>query len=179
MAAPELSPDQAKFLCSQFLPSLKTEHGTTKRVIEAIPDAKSNYRPDPNAKSALELAWHIVAAEKRFLAGVCAGGLDFSPINRPESVRTPAEIGAWFDETFSNNLAGIEGLSGEQLAKIIDFRGMFQLPAVSFIQLCLNHSIHHRGQLSTYLRPMGGKVPSIYGESYDASQDRLAREKAQ
>lgn len=179
MPAPQLSPEEAKFLCAQFLPSLKTEHATTKRVIEAIPEDKSDYRPDPNAKSALELAWHIVAAEKRFLAGVAAGGLDFSPINRPESVRTPAEIGVWFDETFSGNLAQIEGLSGQQLAKIIDFRGMFQLPAVSFIQLCLNHSIHHRGQLSTYLRPMGGKVPSIYGESYDAAQDRLAKGKTQ
>jgi uncharacterized damage-inducible protein DinB len=176
MTAPQLTPDQAKFLCAQFLPLIETEHATTKRVIEAIPDGKGDYRPDANAKSALELAWHIVVSEKRFLSGVCAGGMDFSPINRPESVRTPAEIGAWFDETFSKNLAQLKGLSGEQLSKIVDFRGMFQLPAVSFIQICQNHSIHHRGQLSTYLRPMGGKVPSIYGESYDVAQDRLARE---
>ena len=42
---------------------------------------------------------------------------------------------------------------------------MFQLPAVAYVQFNLFHSIHHRGQLSTYLRPMGAKVPSIYGES--------------
>jgi uncharacterized damage-inducible protein DinB len=53
---------------------------------------------------------------------------------------------------------------------------MFQMPAVSFLTLSQNHTIHHRGQLSTYLRPMGGKVPSIYGESYDAAQARAARE---
>ena len=70
----------------------------------------------------------------------------------------------------------IEGLSGEQLAKSIDFRGMFQMPAVSFLQLAQSHTVHHRGQLSTYLRPMGGKVPSIYGESYDAAQARAAKE---
>jgi uncharacterized damage-inducible protein DinB len=64
----------------------------------------------------------------------------------------------------------------DQLTRIIDFRGLFQLPAVVFVQVGLNHSIHHRGQLSMYLRPMGAKVPSIYGESYDA---REAREKAQ
>jgi hypothetical protein len=61
----------------------------------------------------------------------------------------------------------------EQLLKIVDFRGLFQFPAVVYIQVGMNHSIHHRGQLSMYLRPMGAKVPSIYGESYDA---RLARE---
>jgi uncharacterized damage-inducible protein DinB len=175
MSASQLTPDQAKFLLAQALPSLKSEHATTKRVIECIPGDKGDYRPDPNAKSAMDLAWHIVAAEKRFFAGVCAGAFDYSPIHRPEAVRTPADIAAWFDDTFARNLDQVQGLSGEQLAKSVDFRG-FQLPAVSFIQLSLNHTIHHRGQLSTYLRPMGGKVPSIYGESYDATQDRLARE---
>jgi uncharacterized damage-inducible protein DinB len=77
---------------------------------------------------------------------------------------------------YTSSLAQVESLNGEQLAKSVDFRGMFQLPAVSFIHLAMNHTIHHRGQLSTYLRPMGGKVPSIYGESYDATQERLARE---
>jgi uncharacterized damage-inducible protein DinB len=47
---------------------------------------------------------------------------------------------------------------------------MFQLPAVAYLTFSQNHSIHHRGQLSTYLRPMGAKVPAIYGESYDTSQ---------
>jgi uncharacterized damage-inducible protein DinB len=45
--------------------------------------------------------------------------------------------------------------------------GMFNLPAVMYLQFMLNHSIHHRGQLSSYLRPMGAKVPSIYGGSFD------------
>lgn len=176
MSAAQLTPDQAKFLSVQILPLVKSEHATTRRVIEAIPPDKSDYRPDPNAKSALELAWHIVAAEKRFHSGICAGAFDFSPIHRPDSVRTPADIGAWFDETFARNFEQMLALGGDQLVRSIDFRGMFQSPAVAYITMALNHSIHHRGQLSTYLRPMGGKVPSIYGESYDATQDRLARE---
>ena len=59
---------------------------------------------------------------------------------------------------------------------MIDFYGIRMMPAISFAQIGIIHTIHHRGQLSTYLRPMGGKVPSIYGESYDA---REARERAQ
>jgi uncharacterized damage-inducible protein DinB len=51
---------------------------------------------------------------------------------------------------------------------------MFQLPAVTYLNFLLHHSIHHRGQLSMYLRPMGAKVPSIYGESYDAAEARKA-----
>jgi uncharacterized damage-inducible protein DinB len=176
MSSAQLTPDQAKFILGLALPTLKTEHQTTKRVIEAIPLDKGDYRPDAVSKTALELAWHIVAAEKRFLSGLPAGVFDFSPIHRPDSIKNSAGIAAWFDETFAANLQKLEGISAEPLIKMIDFRGMFQLPAVSFIQLSLNHTIHHRGQLSVYLRPMGSKVPSIYGESYDTTQARLAQE---
>ena len=65
-------------------------------------------------------------------------------------------------------------LNGESLVKPVNFRGMFTRPAVTYLQMGLHHTIHHRGQLSAYLRSMGAKVPSIYGESYDATQARLA-----
>jgi uncharacterized damage-inducible protein DinB len=57
---------------------------------------------------------------------------------------------------------------------VIDFRGMFQMPAISYLTFSSNHSIHHRGQLSVYLRPMGAKVPAIYGESFDSKAARMA-----
>jgi uncharacterized damage-inducible protein DinB len=117
-----------------------------------------------------------VASEKRFFNAVTTGAFDLTPMPRPENVRSAADIAAVSDANFSEGLEALERLSGEQLVKIIDFRGMFQLPAISYIQFILHHTIHHRGQLSTYLRPMGGKVPSMYGESYDAAQARLARE---
>jgi uncharacterized damage-inducible protein DinB len=176
MSAPQLTPDQAKFAFGLALPNLKTEHETTKRVIEAIPLTKGDYRTDAVSKTALELAWHIVASEKRFLSGISAGVFDFTPIHRPEAIANSAGIAAWFDESFAANLPKLETLSGEQLTRMIDFRGMFELPAALFITLTMNHTIHHRGQLSMYLRPMGAKVPSIYGESYDGAQARLAKE---
>ena len=172
----QITSDQARFLLENSLGMLKTEHQNTKRVIEAIPSQNNDYRPDPACKTAIELAWHIVATEKRFFNAVTSGAFDFTPMPRPENVRTPADIAAWSDANFAEGMQALQGLSGEQLVKIIDFRGMFQLPAVSYIQFVINHTIHHRGQLSTYIRPMGGKVPSIYGESYDAAQARLAKE---
>lgn len=170
-----MQPDQATFLVQTvFLPAVKTEHGTTRAVIEAIPLTKGDYRPDPVSKTALELAWHIVASEKRFLEGIANGEFNFNPINRPESVQNSADIARWYDEMFQSVYPRLQQLSGEQLAKSIDFRGMFQQPAVLYLRLTLHHSIHHRGQLSTYLRPMGGKVPAIYGESYDSAEARKA-----
>jgi len=176
METPQITSDQAKFLLGMSLPRLDIEHQTTKRVIEAVPLDKGDYRPDPISKTALELAWHIVAAEQRFLSGICSGAFDFAPINRPDSIRNSAQIAAWFDESYARNIAQLRQLTGEQLARPIDFRGMFQFPGVMFLQLASNHTIHHRGQLSMYLRPTGAKVPSIYGESYDAAQARMAAE---
>src|SRR6266446_9025074 len=134
MSSPQLTPDQARFILDTALPTLKSEHQTTKRVIEAIPLDKGDYRPDPISRTALELAWHTVAAEKRFLSGIPVGAFDFNPIHRPESITNSAGIAAWFDESFAANLQKLEGLSGEPLAKMIDFRGMFQLPAAAFIR---------------------------------------------
>jgi uncharacterized damage-inducible protein DinB len=168
-----LTADQATvILRAVALPALKAEHPVTKSVIAAIPAGKMDYRPDPVTRSAIELAWHIVTAEDRFLTAVAAGAFDFTPRDRPASVATPEDVNRWFDDRHEQNLARLKTLSGDALVKVLDFRGMFQFPAIVFATIALNHSIHHRGQLSTYLRPMGAKVPSIYGESYDARQAR-------
>jgi uncharacterized damage-inducible protein DinB len=169
-----ITSDQASFLLQFTLPTVKNEHRVTRSVIEAIPSATSDYRPDPNSKTAMELAWHIAAAEHRFYDGIASGEFNFNPIHRPENVQTPAQIGQWYGDSFAKNFDRLTRLSGGQLVKILDFRGMFQLPAVAFFTFSLNHAIHHRGQLSTYLRAMGGHVPAIYGESYDSAAAKAA-----
>jgi uncharacterized damage-inducible protein DinB len=172
---PPLQPDQAGFLLhTVFLPGFKNEHRITKTVIAAIPPDKSDYRPDEISKTALELAWHIAATEMRFMDAVAAGEFEFTPRPRPDTVKTPDDLNRWYTENFDQRIEKLSQLSNEHLAKIVDFRGMFQLPAVMFVNFVQQHSVHHRGQLSMYLRPMGAKVPSIYGESYDAAQARKA-----
>ena len=116
-----------------------------------------------------------MAAENRFLEAVIGGAFDFTPRPRPEAVRTPADVNSWYDERLPGLLERLKAVPGDALAKPMDFRGLITLPAVAFLRVGLSHSVHHRGQLSMYLRPMGAGVPSIYGESYDA---KTAREKA-
>jgi uncharacterized damage-inducible protein DinB len=170
-----MQPEVANYLLhSVYLPRLKNEHRTTKTVIEAIPLDKGDYRPDPISKSALDLAWHIVATEMRFLDAIAAGHFDLTPRPRPDSVRNSAEISAWYAENFEPRFQTAAKLSNDQLIKVIDFRGMFEQPAVMYLHFVMHHSVHHRGQLSAYLRPMGAKVPAIYGESYDSAEARKA-----
>ncbi len=170
-----MQPEQATFLLQGiYLPGLTNESRITKRVIEAIPLDRGDYRPDEISKTAMELAWHIVAAEMRFLDSVAEGAFDLSPRPRPESVKNSTDLVVWYDDNLAKRVEALTKLSNEQLAKVIDFRGVMQLPAVAFLGVMLHHSVHHRGQLSMYLRPMGAKVPSIYGESYDAAETRKA-----
>src|SRR5580658_2332888 len=171
----QIQPEQADFLLhGVYLPGLRNEHRITKSIIEAIPRDKGDYRPDAISKSALELAWHIVATEMRFLDALPAGAFDFSPRPRPDSVSNSAELASWYADNFEPRFEKLTTLSNDQLLKIVDFRGMFQMPAVRYLDFILHHSIHHRGQLSMYLRPMGAKVPSIYGESFDSAEARKA-----
>jgi uncharacterized damage-inducible protein DinB len=170
-----MQPEQATFALQEvFLPMYKNEHRTTCNIIQAVPVDKSDYRPDDISMTALALAWHIASSEMRFLDSVAAGAFDTSPRPRPETIQNSADLLAWYQENFQSRMATVTAMSGEDLAKIIDFRGMLQMPAVMMLGFCMRHAVHHRGQLSTYLRPMGAKVPAIYGESYDSAAARKA-----
>jgi len=172
--AETMTADQAVFVRNLYLGTLKTESRTTKSILESVPADKADYRPDPISKTANELVRHIAAADNRFLETVLTGSFDANPAMIPESAKTPAEIAAWYEERYAKNFEALAKLPGENLAKIVDFRGLFQRPAVTFLIFGLNHTIHHRGQLSSYLRCMGAKVPAIYGESYDSAQAKKA-----
>lgn len=165
-------------LQTAFLPQLKNEHRITKTVIEAIPLDKGDYKPDEIAKSAIDLAWHIAIAEMRFMNAVIDGEFNVTPHPRPENVKNSEDLIAWYVPEFNSHIEKLAALTPDQLLKIVDFRGNFQLPAVMYLGFVLHHSIHHRGQLSMYLRAMGAKVPAIYGESYDSAEAKKASQTA-
>jgi uncharacterized damage-inducible protein DinB len=173
--AETMTAEQATFLLHDvYMGNLKTESRTTKKILEAVPSNKLDYKPDPASRSAIELTRHIAAADNRFVETVINGVFDTSPSLIPENVKTPAEIASWYEERYAKNFAALGKVSGEQLVKIVDFRGMFQWPAVKFAVFGLHHTIHHRGQLASYLRCMGARVPAIYGESYDSALAKKA-----
>jgi uncharacterized damage-inducible protein DinB len=166
----ELTAEQAYVLVQNFLlGTIKVESKTTKKVLEAVPADKSGYRPDAKAKSATELVRHIAAAEIRFLDFVIKGVFDTGEI-LPGNLATPQDVANWYETASAERFSALTKLTGEQLTQVLDFRGIFQRPAYVFIQTGLLHTIHHRGQLSAYLRPAGGRVPAIYGESYDSAE---------
>ena len=159
-----MNAEMAKGLLTFFLSSIDNEFKTTKKVISAVPQDKSEWKPDPKSMYARELCNHITTADIFFLDGIING--EFAGADTPVPA-TVAEILKNYEGTFNDRLAKVKALPVEKLTKPVSFFGVMELPAVAYLNLMLMHTAHHRGQLSTYLRPMGSKVPSIYGGSAD------------
>lgn len=171
-----MTPEFALGYRAMMLDGMVREAETTKKVIAAVPDAKSDYKPDSNSKSAKELAWHIANSDIQFLDGIANLNFTFdTPEHKPE---TTAAVVAWYGKNIARGVARIQAMTPEQLMTPVSFYGLFNFPAVLYLSFLNNHSIHHRGQLSTYLRPMGSKVPSIYGGSFDEPFQQPAPQEA-
>jgi uncharacterized damage-inducible protein DinB len=177
-AQPGLTPEFALGFRQVMLDGVIRELETTKNVIAAIPDSKSDYRPDPNARSAWELAWHMANSDVQFLDGIANLKFNMETPEAENKPKTSAELVEWYDTNFKRAAAKVAAMSAEQLLTPVDFFGVFKFPAVFYLGFLNNHSIHHRGALATYLRPMGAKVPSIYGGSFDVPFQPPAAETA-
>ncbi len=168
MSAPQpgISPEFAAGLREVMLQGLAREMDATKKVLAAIPDGKRDYRPDPKARTAGELAWHLAACDVQMTDEVADRKFEMQPRFKDEP-KTIAALVSWYDTNFRRAIARVAAMSPEQLCTPVDFYGAFNMPVVFYLSFVNNHSIHHRGQLATYLRPMGSKVPAIYGGSAD------------
>ncbi len=154
----------ADFLTADF----ENEMQATLRVIAAVPSEHLDYRPDSKAKTALGLVRHITLEDEWLLNSIANGEFTPPPDDSDAcGIMSPADAVARYKEKVPAALARVRAVPGEKLAAVIDFLGMMQAPAINFLAMTVKHSVHHRGQLSTYLRPMGGTVPGIYGPSAD------------
>jgi hypothetical protein len=106
-----MTPEQAAFLLQYNLPSVKNEYRTTSGIIAAIPTSNVDYRPDPQARSAAEIAWHVAAAEHRFYGGIVSGAFDFNAIPRPEGGLTRENILKWYADSFAKNFDSLTRLT--------------------------------------------------------------------
>jgi uncharacterized damage-inducible protein DinB len=160
-----LTADQAYGLAQFLIPRLEDEAKATARILAAVPDDKADYKPHEKNMSAGELVSHIAFVEMWFIDGIAKGKFE-RPDDTASLAMKPSQIAAVYKEKMPALLERLKTLTGEQLAKQIEFYS-FNLPGAAYLNFAQVHSIHHRGQLSVYLRPMGAKVPSIYGGSAD------------
>jgi uncharacterized damage-inducible protein DinB len=137
---------------------------TTIKVIKAYPADKLDWRPHEKSNSAAQLI-NTFIIEELALKMALTGDVDWSKMEMP----TPAsldEMVATFEHLSTENTAGIRNSDPERWNDTIKF-GPMDMRRGQVLWVMLFDQIHHRGQLSVYIRPAGGKVPSIYGPSAD------------
>jgi uncharacterized damage-inducible protein DinB len=138
------------------------ETRTTRNVLARIPDG-SDYRPDPRSRTAQEIAWQIVCEEKMLIEAVESGRAEWAPPPIPDSME---QVLAEYERQSDALPQRWADLSDERFHGNLEFFGT-QRPASEMAWSFLFDIVHHRGQISTYLRPMGATVPQIYGPSGD------------
>ena len=159
-----MTADQAKAVAEVIGQGLQGEWMHTYKAINAVPDDKKDFKPEANSRSAWDLAQHIAMCDVGFLHAVAANS--FSVFPAKTSATTIPELADWYKHEMPKALEKVLALDGNHLSTTVEAFGM-KLPSVNYLMFCNNHMIHHRGQLTTYLRPMGGKVPAMYGGSFD------------
>jgi uncharacterized damage-inducible protein DinB len=162
-----MTPEQASFLLNVLMPSVENEYEKTRRVLAAVPPGKCQYRPHPDSRSALELVWHIASCDLWFLDGFLLQKFEMEDDSMPADFKDSSEILAWYEDCFPGKLGEVKKLPPDFWATPLPFFGIYNYPAVMYLQFMICHTVHHRGQLAAYLRPMGAKVPCIYGGSFD------------
>ena len=150
-----------------YLERRRAELPAFTKVLEALPPDRLAYRPDERSPTAAQLVWKIAGAAKAS-GDVAATHRADSDSSEPPPLGEMRQLFARWSEELAARVASMDDAAWEQPARLYH-QGTLVLeqPAGAFLWFLLFDSIHHRGQLAAYLRPMGGKVPSIYGPSAD------------
>jgi uncharacterized damage-inducible protein DinB len=138
------------------------ESKTTAKVLSRIPEG-SDYKPDPKSRTAQTIAWQIVEEERMIIEGLETGKATWAPADMPKTMQ---EIVAAYERQSSDIIRRWNALPADKWNGSLDFFGSSR-PASPMAWSFLFDIVHHRGQITTYLRPMGSTVPQIYGPSAD------------
>jgi uncharacterized damage-inducible protein DinB len=157
-----------------FIATLNDELPRFERVLRAVPTDKLDWRPHDKSKSAKEMLLDIFVGEvNSFPVFMTTGKIDFASTPKPtfssieDIVKNIQEIFAQ-TESIASNMSDDDWKS--PAAMMMGDKPVWESTKGGMALALLLDLIHHRGQLSVYLRPMGGKVPAIYGPSADSQE---------
>jgi uncharacterized damage-inducible protein DinB len=147
---------------SLFIKFWTKESVTTRNVLARIPDG-STYRPDPKSRTAQQIAWQIIGEEKMIIEALETGVFEWAPPPMPKGMQQLLDA---YDQQSAEIVKRWNALPQERWDGTLNWGGNGH-PAAPMAWSFLFDIVHHRGQITTYLRPMGSTVPRIYGPSGD------------
>jgi uncharacterized damage-inducible protein DinB len=160
-------------LITSLITDLQQESAGTRRALERIPAAKLDWQPHAKSMTLRALASHIAEIPTFVPAVLNMEELDFATAGwKPWMGDSPAAMVAKLDAELANAVAALQATNEEHLAGTWSLKmggqALFTAPRLVVLQsLVLKHTIHHRGQLTVYLRLLDVPLPSIYGPSAD------------
>lgn len=136
-------------------------HKQTTKIMAAAPNDKYDWKPADSAMTMGELMNHLWIAEAGLVAAAKTG---IFPKEAPPQINDTAELIAAFDKTHEEAVATAKAFTAEELAEVVaPFGPDKAMPRSVLLNLTLEHEIHHRGQLYTYLRIAGCECPPLFG----------------
>lgn len=160
-------------LNESFILELQMEAATTRKLLERVPADKFDWKPHEKSMTMRVLATHIAEMTNWLPTIVNADELNFAAMDyKPKVVESTDELVQFFEQNLAQGVAALETVSNEQLAQNWTLRNgdetIFTAPKAQVIRgMVFNHVVHHRGQLSVYLRLNDIPVPAMYGPSAD------------
>jgi uncharacterized damage-inducible protein DinB len=159
-------------ISTALLSEFDHEMATSRTVIERVPENKYSWKPHEKSMSAGRLASHIAEMPTWASTSIQQDSLDLAGGYQPYEAASRAELLALFDKNVAGARASIAGCSDETFMKMWSLtnsgKTLMTMPKIAVVRsFVMNHVIHHRGQLSVYLRELNVPVPSIYGPSAD------------
>jgi uncharacterized damage-inducible protein DinB len=159
-----------------LLPEFDQEVKSTRKCLERIPEEKFTYKPHPKSFDMGSLATHIATMLGWGVTTINSDSFDYAPVGGepyvPPVVKTNAELLSMFDKGAAEFRAAIAAADDATMMKPWSLLGggqvVFTMPKIACIRgMIFNHIVHHRGQLSVYLRMNDIPVPALYGPSAD------------
>ena len=160
-------------LIDPFIMELDREGSSTRKMLERVPEGKNDWTPHPKSMALGKLATHV-ATLPRWAGWLKEDAFDLvlNAVATPSAPPTTAGLVALFDKTIADAKGVLSGLDDARAMGLwtLSMKGktVFSMPRLAVVRMMiLNHSVHHRGQLSVYLRLLDVPVPGMYGPSAD------------
>jgi uncharacterized damage-inducible protein DinB len=155
-----------------IISEIKEEAVATRKMLERIPDSKITWKPHEKSMTIGRLGMHIAELHSWAVRCIQSEEYNFDPAGfKPRMPESHAEIVTEFENNLAKVLDVLPAATEDMLAKQWRFRVgdfvVFDKPRRDVIRGGINHIIHHRGQLSVYLRLLGVPLPNIYGPTAD------------
>ena len=159
--------------CAPFIAEMEQEAMATRRLLERLPSDRLTWRPHAKSQTLGQLALHVATTPAIVTGMMAVDTLDAATVDfasaQPASV---AEVRTKFEESLSGAKAALGRWGERELSTVWrlqkDGKDVMAMPKAAMLRaIVLNHHVHHRGQLTVYLRMLDVPLPSVYGPSAD------------